>query len=194
MPLFTSASLRERSIKKSLPEKEVLLTESSRIHQKFDIFLSHSFLDKDEVEGLYLILTGMGYSVYVDWIIDPNLDRKNVTKETAELIRKRMKSSTSLLFAISDKAEMSKWMPWELGFVDGNTSQCAIFPVSREQAAPSTFKRSEYLLLYPYIKKAAVDYLPEIFVIESSNYYAPFEKWVRGNAKPSYNYKNIDLL
>ena len=53
----------------------------------FYIFLSHSFLDKDEVEGLYIELTNQGYSVYVDWIIDPHLDRTNVTKASAKLIQ-----------------------------------------------------------------------------------------------------------
>ena len=77
----------------------------------FDIFLSHSFLDQREVKGLYIELTDLGYRVYVDWIADPQLDRNNVTKESAELIRNRMKSSKTLLLAISENAEMSKWMP-----------------------------------------------------------------------------------
>ncbi len=194
MALYTSLYLKQLSANKSYTVRERILNESKKQHTGFDIFLSHSFLDKDEVEGIYIELTNQGFTVYVDWIIDPQLDRINVTKESAELVRSRMKISASLLLAMSANASMSKWIPWELGFIDGHTNQCAIFPVSKEQAAPSTFKRSEYLLLYPYIKKAAVDYSPEIFVTESSNYYTLFEKWVRRNAKPSYNYKNIDLL
>ena len=45
------------------------------VSTKFDIFLSHSFLDKAEVQGLYQELTDFGYSVYVDWVVDPHLDR-----------------------------------------------------------------------------------------------------------------------
>lgn len=68
----------------------------NEVHTSFNIFLSHSFLDKDEVEGLYLELTHMGYKVYVDWIIDPYLNRNNVTKATANHIRNRLKSSKTL--------------------------------------------------------------------------------------------------
>lgn len=194
MALYTSQYLKQLSANKSYTVREGILNESKKEHTSFDVFLSHSFLDKDEVEGIYIELTNQGFTVYVDWIIDPQLDRNNVTKESAELVRSRMKISASLLLAMSANASMSKWIPWELGFIDGHTNQCAIFPVSKDKAAPLTFKRSEYLLLYPYIKKAAIDYSPEIFVTESSNYYAPFEKWVRRNAKPSHNYKNIDFL
>jgi TIR domain len=194
MPLFTSTSLKERSLQKSFSERQVLLNESSKKHYSFDIFLSHSFLDKEEVEGLYLLLTGMGYTVYVDWIIDPHLDRKNVTKSTAELIRSRMKSSKSLLLAISTNAVMSKWMPWELGFVDGNTNRCAILPVSQSSIQPKTFNRSEYLLLYPYIKKATIDYSEKIYITESSNNYVVLDNWLKRNQNPIYNFKNIDDL
>lgn len=75
----------------------------------FDIFLSHSFLDKEVVKGLYNTLTEQGFSVYVDWIVDSDLNRSFVTKESAEKIRKRMDQSRSLLYAISTNAEMSKW-------------------------------------------------------------------------------------
>lgn len=194
MPLFTSASLKERSMQKSFSEKQILLKESKKPHDTFDIFLSHSFLDKEEVEGLYLLLTGMGYSVYVDWIVDPNLNRSNVTKATAELIRTRMKSSKSLLLAVSTNAAMSKWMPWELGFVDGKTNRCAIVPVSKDVIPPKAFARSEYLLLYPYIKKATIDYSEKVYITESSNNYVPLESWLTRNQNPFYNSKNIDEL
>ncbi|WP_416850670.1 hypothetical protein [Flavobacterium sp. LT1R49] len=35
-------------------------------------------------------LSNQGYSVYVDWIIDPELDRNNITKKSATLIRSRL--------------------------------------------------------------------------------------------------------
>lgn len=194
MALFTSASLKERSSQKSFSERQILLNESSKTHYSFDIFLSHSFLDKEEVEGLYLVLTGMGYSVYVDWIVDPQLNRNNVTKSTAELIRNRMKSSKSLLLAISTNAAMSKWMPWELGFVDGKTNRCAILPVSQDSIHPKTFNRSEYLLLYPYIKKATIDYYEKVYITESSNNYILLDDWLKRNQNPVYNFKNIDEL
>ncbi len=194
MALFTSASLKKRSAQKTFSETRNFLNESAKTHHSFDIFLSHSFLDKEEVEGLYLELRDLGYTVYVDWIIDPHLDRKNVTKNTAELIRSRMKSCKTLLMAVSANAIMSKWMPWELGFVDGKTNRCAILPVGQDGTAPKTFTRYEYLLLYPYIKKATINFFEKIYITESSNSYVLFDDWIKKNETPIYNYKNIDLL
>lgn len=193
MSLYTSSYLKKLSSEKISSLKERLFSEG-RSNTYFDIFLSHSFLDKEEVEGIYIELTNLGFSVYVDWIIDPHLNRNNVTKQTAEHIRTRMKASKSLLLAISTNAAMSKWMPWELGYIDGKTNQCAIFPVSKELSAPKTFHRSEYLLLYPYIKKANISIREELFVMDSANMYVPFSGWLKRNAKPEYNYTNIEML
>jgi len=163
--------------------------------ERFDIFLSHSFLDKDEVYGMYIELTNKGYKVYVDWIVDSHLDRNNVTKISAELIRNRLKYSKSLLLAISPSATMSKWIPWELGYVDGNTNRCAILPVTRDFYGERTFNRSEYLLLYPYIKKASLYGEPDkVYTVESSNSYVEFDSWVEYDRKPEYKSKNIDIL
>jgi hypothetical protein len=195
MPLYTSAYLKQVAAGKSSVIKDKLFTESKKTHTSFDIFLCHSFLDKDEVEGIYYELTKQGLSVYVDWIIDPQLNRNNITKESAELIRNRLKISKSLMLAISINAGMSKWMPWELGYMDGHTNQCAIFPVSKDITAPLTFKRAEYLLLYPYIKRAALtSYTAEAIITESANNYVSLNDWSKRNARPSYNLKNIDLL
>jgi hypothetical protein len=130
------------------------------------------------VQGLYQELTDFGYSVYVDWIIDPHLDRTNVTKESASLVRMRMKSSKTLLLAISTNATISKWIPWELGYVDGHTNKCAIIPVSNERNPPKSFKGTEYLLLYPFIKKLPLQNGTEkLWVIESEFKYSLFENW-----------------
>lgn len=178
MSLYSSAYLKNLSANKTSYLKGKLYTES-RTLAGFDIFLSHSFLDKEEVEGLYIELTNLGYTVYVDWIVDPHLDRNNITKESATLIRNRMKSSKSLLLAISTNASMSKWMPWELGYVDGHTNKCAIIPVSKNPVAPKSFKGTEYLLLYPFIKKLPIagQITEKLWVIESEYNYTIFDNW-----------------
>ena len=114
----------------------------------YDIFVSHSSLDKDTVYGLKLSLEEAGFSAYVDWIEDP-VDRSKVTKANAELIRGRMRSSKSLLYATSDNADGSKWMPWELGYFDGFRQKVAICPIT----AGSSFDGREYLGLYPVMEK-----------------------------------------
>jgi hypothetical protein len=183
MPLYTSEYLKSLARRRTLNESRIKLF-SANEKEEFDIFLSHSFLDKEEVIGLYLELTDLGYKVYVDWIIDKHLDRSRVTKETAELIRKRLKFSKSLLLAVSTNAALSKWMPWELGYVDGNTGRCAIIPVA--QSPSNTFNRAEYLLLYPYIDKTNLNSVNDkIWVNRDSKTYNLFDQWFHGE-EPYY--------
>ena len=61
--------------------------------KKYDIFLSHSYKDRIAVAGLVKYLKKQyGYEIYVDWIEDNTLDRTSVTKETANVIKNRMKN------------------------------------------------------------------------------------------------------
>lgn len=157
----------------------------SRRYSTFDIFLSHSFLDKQVVKGIFLDLSKKGYKVYVDWIVDPHLDRSNVTKESAELIRNRMENSKSLVLAISANAQGSKWMPWELGYVDGNTNKCAILPVYENRYNnPSSYEGYEYLKLYPYIKKDDT-YDSQLWVATNPSTYVSFDDFLNRNLKPT---------
>lgn len=183
MAIFTSNYLRNKYSETLITEQKRVFSNVDKSQIKFDIFLSHSFLDKEEVLGLYRELTEMGFSVYVDWIVDPDLDRTNVTKGTAELIRNRMKNSRSLLLAISTNAAMSKWMPWELGFVDGNIGRCAIVPVSKDNLNHYSFNRVEYLKLYPYIQRDTIinTNTYKLWVWEDDNSYIQFESWLAGS-------------
>lgn len=180
MGIYSSSYLKDiASSKQRLFEQKLFSAQNVSENKEFDIFLSHSFLDREEVQGLYQELTDFGYSVYVDWIVDPHLDRSNVTKESASLVRKRMKCSKSLLLAISVNASMSKWIPWELGYVDGNTNRCAIIPVTKERIPPKSFEGKEYLSLYPFIKKLPVSGTNEdkLWVIEAEYSYSQFDTW-----------------
>lgn len=190
MALYTKSQLREI-------ENSVTLTESRNFSDlpktkpnSFDIFLCHSYLDGKEVKGLYLDLTRKGYSVYVDWIIDPELDRNNVTKETAELIRKRLRSSKTLLLAFSTNATLSKWVPWELGYVDGRTQNCALVPVADTET--ESYRRVEYLRLYPILERRERNLSPgtSLFITESANQYVDFKSWIRGD-RPTFKMQAI---
>ncbi|MEL1256136.1 toll/interleukin-1 receptor domain-containing protein [Flavobacterium sp. DGU38] len=174
MALFTSNYLRNKYSATLIAEQKRQFSSIDKSKLKFDIFLSHSYLDKEEVLGLYRELTEMGFSVYVDWIIDADLDRTNVTKATAEIIKSRMKNSKSLLLAISTNASMSKWMPWELGFVDGNTDRCVIVPISKDNNL--SFNRVEYLKLYPYLDITNGN----LWVNEDAKSYISFRRWING--------------
>jgi len=197
MGIYSSEYLKGvASSKQRLFEQKLFSFRNTPINTPFDIFLSHSFLDKTEVQGLYQELSDFGYSVYVDWIVDPQLDRTNVTKDSAKLIQSRLRASKALLLAISTNASMSKWMPWELGYVDGHTSKCAIIPVSKERIPPKVFRGTEYLLLYPFIKKLPLSTTNEdkLWVIESEYNYSQFENWFStGIIRENRNVNIFDL-
>lgn len=117
----------------------------------FDVFLSHSKMDDKYVLGAKRILEEKGFSVYVDWINDPQLDRTSVTKATADYLRLRMKQCSLMFYLHTKNASLSKWCPWEMGFFDGNTrsaSRTYVFPLIY---TGETFQGQEYLALYPTI-------------------------------------------
>ena len=147
----------------------------------YDIFLSHSSSDAGLVAGLKLELEDLGYSVYVDWIEDPKLSRANVTKETALVLQARMKQCKALLYAFSENATNSKWMPWELGYFDGIKGTVAVLPISR--TSKSSFQGSEYLGIYYYIQIDTVSGTNKtaLWVYETATKYIIFDSWITGN-------------
>lgn len=121
--------------------------------REYDIFLSHSSLDKKLVLTLVDLFNEAGYSVYVDWIEDTQLDRSNVNKETAQTLRNRMNWSKGLAYVATSNSTNSKWCPWELGYFDGKkNSRCCILPIIES----NTFQGQEYLGLYPYLEYAQI--------------------------------------
>lgn len=125
----------------------------------YDIFLSHAFLDADVIYGLKLVLEGEGFKVYVDWYEDSHLDRGEVSKETATVIRERMRSCKSLIFAITENSEHSNWMLWELGYFDGFRGKVAILGLAEK--SEDTFKSKEFLELYPFVQRHGLSLVVE---------------------------------
>lgn len=148
----------------------------------YDIFLSHSFLDARKILGLKNYIEGLGYSVYVDWIEDKQLDRSKVSKETAGILRERMQSCKSLFFAISENSDHSLWMPWELGYFDGIKQKVAILTVLKSSYDDS-YNGQEYLGLYPYVAKGTIinSTQQEIWIHSSQEQYVRFRNWLQQN-------------
>lgn len=116
----------------------------------YDVFLSHSYLDQPLVYTIVDLFNAAGYSVYVDWMVDTQLDRNEVTAATAKTLRTRMDTCQGLAYIATANISNSKWCPWELGYMDGKKNgRCAILPVLDNQT--STFSGQEYLGIYPYI-------------------------------------------
>lgn len=156
MAFFTKsearAAARRAMRNRSLGEIMTELRESSKRATRFDVFLSHSINDAELVLGVKVLLEEMGKTVYVDWVDDPELDRSQVNKHTAERQRGRMKQSESLLYIATENATNSKWMPWELAYFDGHKpNKVAILPVLEKEN--QKFGGQEYLGLYPTVDK-----------------------------------------
>lgn len=127
----------------------------------FDIFLSHSSKDKQLILGVKQFIEDSGYTVYIDWVDDPQLDRANVNVQTADILRTRMKQSKFLVYVDSNNASASKWMPWELGYFDGyKPNKIGILPI--RQNSEGYYTGQEYLELYPKIEKNSLNTLNEL--------------------------------
>ena len=130
-----------------------ILNENHQIFEKtkkYDLFVSHSYLDKSLILSLVELFNEAGHSVYVDWINDPNIDRSKVNRQTAELLRTRMDECKGLAYIATSNIVSSRWCPWELGYADGKKNgKCAILPILKGNN--SSYKGQEYLELYPYI-------------------------------------------
>lgn len=188
--ILTKRYLRDisesRSFSFSHNSQQQVLNENGQIYKfknKYDLFISHSYLDKDLVYSLVELFNKSGYSVYVDWMVDNQLDRSQVNKKTSELLRVRMSSSRGLAYVVTSNSSQSKWCPWELGYEDGKTNgRCAILPVL--EYSESFFRGQEYLGLYPYLEYAQITGSTkyDFWVNDSDNSenYVILSKWLNG--------------
>jgi hypothetical protein len=147
----------------------------------FNIFLSHSYLDKELVLGMTESLEKLGYTVYVDWREDTQLSRDKVTKGTAHVLRERIAQSESLFFATTTSAKDSKWMPWELGYMDGKKGKSAILPISQANSSTDTYEGQEYLGIYPYVTASnSTEGKERLWIHEDTDTYIVFDAWIIG--------------
>lgn len=152
----------------------------------YDIFLSHSTNDAPKVIGLKLLLEDLSFSVYVDWIEDPQMNRSNVSKATAALLKARMQSCKSLFYAFSENSSGSKWMPWELGYFDGIKQRAAVLPIATGSQNITEFRGTEYLGLYHYITvENDTTGKRRLWVRESSSKYVVYDSWLARNEQPT---------
>lgn len=145
-----------------------------------DVFLSHRFADREAVQALHdHIENDLGYSVYVDWIEHPDLDRSAVSRETAEHFRRVMRASGCLLFYAGPNAPESKWMPWELGFFDGRQGARRI-AVFADDLATYKAAQQEYLNLYTVVDRNSLPgFLEEALEDTAALTSATYDQWQR---------------
>lgn len=168
MTFYTASELRSRAGGLSAGAAELELSRLSKAAAgNFDVFLSHSFRDALLILGLKLLLEADGLSVYVDWISDPQLDRTKVSAATAGRLRERMRACRSLVYATSQNASISRWMPWELGLFDGThgSERVAVCPIV---TGTGSYAGEEYLGLYKTLEKVRDGSVTRPFMVQPS--------------------------
>jgi len=170
------ATSRQKNASSVLQES----AQAQSIKKSYDIFLSHSFRDAELILGVKIKLENYGYSVYVDWLEDPQLNRSNITFQTATKLRERMKCCQSLFYSTTEASSKSKWMPWECGYIDGLRGRSAILPLT--ETGSGTYKGQEYLGIYPYITEAPIkgQTSKTLWVNQSVDVYCKFSDWLKG--------------
>ena len=183
MALLTEADVLARAARTTTLRKSTALeslTEAASTDAAFDVFLSHSSNEPENILlGIKGYLEDAGLSVYVDRYTDPQLSPEEVTPETAETLRNRLRASRSLLYVYSRHSKLSRWMPWELGFMDGANGRIGIAPVV--QTARNTFDGEQYLALYPYIDRAMIEGQNKwtLWINRDLREYTEYGSWVR---------------
>lgn len=109
----------------------------------YDLFLSHSYRDKEKLIELKGKLNALGLNVYMDWVNDKDeLLRSQTSADTAAVITERIKASKAILYVHTNSSLDSKWTPWELGFAYAIGQPILVYRPEKTNNDP------EYLQLY----------------------------------------------
>lgn len=148
-------------------------------YKKYDLFISHSYMDKELVEVLYKMFEESGYKVYIDWKEEKLQNRENVSVETALILKDRINCCAGLSFIATGNVVNSKWCPWELGYADGKKNRAAILPILKGQ--DNQYDGMEYLGVYPYIdynKTTKGNYEFWVNDVNDKNKYSTLREWL----------------
>ncbi len=84
---------------------QLIYANQHMLYQEYDVFLSHSSLDVNELLQLKVLLNQQGKTVYIDWINDRvMLNRQNQNQDTWKALELRMDQSKMLLYVLTDNS------------------------------------------------------------------------------------------
>lgn len=156
MAYITESALRRFSTERFAFNEEILLSKSPEPGVK-SIFLSHSHKDRDLALGLQkLLVKAYRQKVFIDWQ-DSNMPRET-NRETATLIKEKIKNLDFFMVLATQSALQSRWVPWEIGVADSRKAidRIGIIPVADDSGK---WDGNEYLQLYQRIELAQKDEL-----------------------------------
>lgn len=98
------------------------------IHQRYDVFLSHSSYDTKQLLKLKQKLNAEGLVVYIDWVNDKvMMNRKNQNDDTWTVLKLRMDESEKMLFVMTDNSLRSTWTPKEIDFFKSLNKEILVY-------------------------------------------------------------------
>ena len=112
--------------------------------KSYDMFVSHSSSNANELLKIKSILNNENLNIYVDWMCDRDgLKRELVNEKTAEVICKRLDTSESLMYVHTPESLNSRWTPWEIGYFHAKKGKICIYSPCEDVEKPP------YIELYP---------------------------------------------
>lgn len=137
--------------------------------KRYDVFLSHSSLDRDLVLKIKAILNSKGLSVYIDWVEDQGaLKRELTSADTAKVLIERIRKSRAILYIKTAQSSQSLWTPWELGFAQAIGKKITVLEVEYKLGAP------QYLDIYDQSKLLENGTI----MVDSQDEILPIELWI----------------
>ena len=158
MTFFSAPELRRKAQAfanaRDMPVAQALRKHARLENSRYDVFLSQAIKDREVVLGVYAVLTeDLGLCVFCDWLEEPTSDHSSTTPQDAAYLRRKLDSSTALVFIDSDHAQHSTWMSWEIGWFDAAKGRVCVLPVVA--AEKDDYRGREFLGLYPVAEKDA---------------------------------------
>jgi len=153
MPIITTSQVLRYATRDTAARADsadhILKEEALAKRASYDVFLSHSYDDRKIILGVKRFIENKGYSVFVDWIEEPKLNRNKINKATAAALRSYMDISQCLIYTYSPNIGNSKWCPWELGYFDGKKGRAYVMPIIDDPS--QSYTGVEYVGLYPIV-------------------------------------------
>lgn len=117
----------------------------------FDIFMSHSSSNKEQIHALMKELNQKELICYIDWVEDRNeLKRDLSCSETAEVIVRRILQSKVFVYVMTEEGLASTWCAWELGIAHAFKKPIAVVRLEDVDTYP------EYIDIYPQFQATQI--------------------------------------
>lgn len=189
---YISKTYLNTLVNRHIINESISINDSNRVdttNKIYDVFLSYCYTDKAYAMKIVNLFEKVGYSVYID-LRDSALSRnKKVDRKTVIRIASIMNRCKSLVYVHTASAKMSKWCPWELGYMSGKKNfRCATILLIEDK---EEFPRQEYLDIYPFLTFGmdANNRQYDFFAhdLDNKSNYVPFKDYINNGRSPYHH-------